>query len=203
MLYLSSTSNEFREVFNSHIGGLVQDCNNSSVLAMELLQSCTKPSIWCVHKVTVLWYSLCQKLDIESVLPMWSHHLKCLNQTTTGRRLCISLLKLRYHENWFGELTENSKTPPLKICCFTYLFTQYIWLYKTKHNDRPKLILCMGSANERRRCIATLSLIGWAHSRNYPCGCESYWANFQPSANIENIESLTSEHNHLIDIIFV
>ena len=27
------------------IDGLVQDCSNSSVLAMELLQSCTKPSI--------------------------------------------------------------------------------------------------------------------------------------------------------------
>ena len=28
-----------------HIDGLVKDCSNSSVLAMELLQSCTKPSI--------------------------------------------------------------------------------------------------------------------------------------------------------------
>ena len=28
-----------------HIDGLVQDCSDSSVLAMELLQSCTKPSI--------------------------------------------------------------------------------------------------------------------------------------------------------------
>ena len=28
------------------IDGLVQDCSNSSALAMESLQSCTKPSIW-------------------------------------------------------------------------------------------------------------------------------------------------------------
>ena len=28
------------------IDGLVQDGSNSSALAMELLQSCTKPSIW-------------------------------------------------------------------------------------------------------------------------------------------------------------
>ena len=28
-----------------YIDGLVQDCSNSSVLAMELLQSCTKPSM--------------------------------------------------------------------------------------------------------------------------------------------------------------
>ena len=30
-----------------HVDALVQDCNNSSALAMELLQSCTKPSMWC------------------------------------------------------------------------------------------------------------------------------------------------------------
>ena len=34
-----------KEMLNVHIDGLVQDCSNSSALAMELLQSCTKPSI--------------------------------------------------------------------------------------------------------------------------------------------------------------
>ena len=29
----------------AHLGGLVQDCSTSSALAMELLQSCTQPSI--------------------------------------------------------------------------------------------------------------------------------------------------------------
>ena len=29
----------------AHVDGLVQDCSNSSALAMELLQSCTKPSM--------------------------------------------------------------------------------------------------------------------------------------------------------------
>ena len=33
-------------ILELHIDGLVQDCNNSSALAMELLQSYTKPSIW-------------------------------------------------------------------------------------------------------------------------------------------------------------
>ena len=33
----------------SYIDGLVQDCSNSSALAMELLQSCTKPSICAVY----------------------------------------------------------------------------------------------------------------------------------------------------------
>ena len=32
-------------ITQKHIDDLVQDCSNSSALAMELLQSCTKPSI--------------------------------------------------------------------------------------------------------------------------------------------------------------
>ena len=37
------------------IDGLVQDCSNSSALAMELLQSCTKPSI-CTHTLEHHWF---------------------------------------------------------------------------------------------------------------------------------------------------
>ena len=33
-------------IFGADIDGLVQDCSNSSALAMELLQSCIKPSIF-------------------------------------------------------------------------------------------------------------------------------------------------------------
>ena len=33
-------------LLHCHFDDLVQDCSNSSALAMELLQSCTKPSIW-------------------------------------------------------------------------------------------------------------------------------------------------------------
>ena len=39
----------------SHIDGLVQDCSNSSALALELLQSCAKPSIYQCSS-TRLWY---------------------------------------------------------------------------------------------------------------------------------------------------
>ena len=38
---------------NNHINGLVQDCSNSSALAMELLQCCTKPLI--VRRAGLLW----------------------------------------------------------------------------------------------------------------------------------------------------
>ena len=39
-----------------HVDGMVQDCTNSSALAMELLQSCTEPSMWCHQS----WVSCCR-----------------------------------------------------------------------------------------------------------------------------------------------
>ena len=33
---------------NHYLDYLVQDCSNSSALAMELLQSCIKPAIWSI-----------------------------------------------------------------------------------------------------------------------------------------------------------
>ena len=41
----SEISNEQR----NHIDCLVEDCSNSSALAMELLQSCTKPSTLAIN----------------------------------------------------------------------------------------------------------------------------------------------------------
>ena len=37
---------QLRKFLRTVIGGLVQDCSNSSANALELLQSCTKPSSW-------------------------------------------------------------------------------------------------------------------------------------------------------------
>ena len=39
---------------NMYVDSLEQNCNNSSVLAMELLQSCAKPSILCFI-ITYYW----------------------------------------------------------------------------------------------------------------------------------------------------
>ena len=46
----TSRSGELR-VASEHIDGLVQDCCISIPLAMEILQSCTKPSIWSFDDV--------------------------------------------------------------------------------------------------------------------------------------------------------
>ena len=51
-----------------HIEGLVQDCSNSSALAMQLLQYFTKPLIWYslkwpIQQYTIFWRSGCYKDD--------------------------------------------------------------------------------------------------------------------------------------------
>ena len=58
-----------------HIGGLVQNCGNSSALGMELLQSCTKPSIYWlkifIYKIptvssqSLIRISFCVKKHVE------------------------------------------------------------------------------------------------------------------------------------------
>ena len=42
-------------LFHLFINSLVQDCSNSSALAMELLQSCTKPSTWGMAVMSLLF----------------------------------------------------------------------------------------------------------------------------------------------------
>ena len=50
-----------------HIDGLVQDRSNSIANALELLQSCTKPSIW---SATVSFLSDIQ-LKISKLIYLW------------------------------------------------------------------------------------------------------------------------------------
>ena len=53
-------SSSFKCIFlKEHFNGLVQDCSNSSLLAMELLQSCTKPSnfMYLLSFFTVRFFS--------------------------------------------------------------------------------------------------------------------------------------------------
>ena len=78
-----------------HFDGLVQDCNNSNALAMELLQSCTKPSFVfnvlslfnsCYHLLFYVlvvislhvFYHACNKLLI---LRIFCHIGSCHNES--------------------------------------------------------------------------------------------------------------------------
>ena len=51
----------------THIDGLVQDCSNSSALAMELLQSCTKSSIYKSPCLNVQIVSITASIMIFSI----------------------------------------------------------------------------------------------------------------------------------------
>ena len=49
------------------------------------------------------------------------------------------------------------------------------WLRQLKEwilGLKARIIMCMGSANERRRYIVTSSLIGWANTQSYPCSSD-------------------------------
>ena len=69
---------------NSQVDGLVQDCSNSSALAMELLQSCTKPSkwlisIWWIDSASTMLYFI--KISAEGIswriLPGLTYSVGC------------------------------------------------------------------------------------------------------------------------------
>ena len=51
-----SVTNHSMISHQEHINGLVQDCSISSALAMEILQSCTKPLAWSVDHVSLAPY---------------------------------------------------------------------------------------------------------------------------------------------------
>ena len=46
---------KIRLIFNEHIDGLMQDCSNSIANTLELLQSCTKLSVWVIARLIIAW----------------------------------------------------------------------------------------------------------------------------------------------------
>ena len=55
---LTSLTMTLETVYINQIDGLVQDCSNSIVDALELLQSCTKPSKYCDNSLVCTINSL-------------------------------------------------------------------------------------------------------------------------------------------------
>ena len=102
-----------------HVAGLVQDCSNSIANALELLQSCTKPSISafyvlnCTQKGAIIWhrswrcdclltwfcYQLIAKSCKKTATPSWPDPFAFLARWLTsarayrigGRKLCPSV----------------------------------------------------------------------------------------------------------------
>ena len=77
-----------------YFDGLVQDCSNSSALAMELLQSCTKPSIcfcFCIWVLTKTYSWLCDKGtysddDKNSIMQPNAGIILCMRPANERRR---------------------------------------------------------------------------------------------------------------------
>ena len=82
-------------IYNKHIDGLEQDCSNSSALAMELLQSCTKPPILYVRKNVSMSKTLkyCHKhthiVNFSYILTHWGRVM----------HICISELNIIGSDN--------------------------------------------------------------------------------------------------------
>ena len=79
---------------NHNVIGLVQDCSISIANALEILQSCTKPSMWsiCLYSAGLLCWC-------------WSNHKICMKWFTT---LCETVLSHAGLLN--GPLSDTSKT---------------------------------------------------------------------------------------------
>ena len=56
---------------DSHLEGLAQVCSNSSALAMELLQSCAKPSIYSQCDMAFIELTHCNKSNMAYLRQFW------------------------------------------------------------------------------------------------------------------------------------
>ena len=63
---------------HDHIDGLVQDCSNSIVNALELLQSCTMPSIYDYHGNATRYMSSGQKCRTSYHIVLRKHFPQCI-----------------------------------------------------------------------------------------------------------------------------
>ena len=104
------TLHSLAENFWCYIDGLVQDCSISSALAMEILQSCTKP-LTCLCPE----YILCLNTFSANEGRRYTHWLKTSGVTS----LCPKLINLNLNPHAFslslGKVTGRiSVNPP---CC--------------------------------------------------------------------------------------
>ena len=73
-------------ISTNHINGLVQDCINSSALAMELLQSCTKSSTLGSFQIMCLQFMIPHLVLNQNVYFLLAHTKKNI--------LCVSIFML-------------------------------------------------------------------------------------------------------------
>ena len=132
----------------NYIDGLVQDCSNACALAMELLQSCTKPWI-CIVKQQQL---LCIIVDYPFIL-LLNACLYISSSTDTGTK---NFRKSAFVNHNSKHYTKNTLIlyylyPP-QLCCSYDVNIQSFDRYECKViSDRPLHVF----PRRRQQCLAT------------------------------------------------
>ena len=101
-----------------HIDGLVQDCSISIANALEILQSCTEPSIFkrvgiiCVYKkIRIFHYCLQSKQMFNEV--------KSIN-TCGCCGVCDNTFEITWHFEWEIQPTQNADWALCRFLCFEF-----------------------------------------------------------------------------------
>ena len=119
---------------SEHIHGFVQDCRNSSVLAMELLQSCTKPSISAPGSSTgpVLMYGItwCFLHDQPWISPWIKSISNELDTTISHDRITIGW-SLWCHQQSIVLMSSVERKPSewdMGTMCKARRFYSHLWI---------------------------------------------------------------------------
>ena len=105
---------------------------------------------WGTRLMNALWFPLC--MDIRHELNAIPQYRPPFNDISS--EICKQSLNILEWDTTFCNSRNGIRHFEIPLMLLLHLFA---WV-----------ILCMGSANGRRRYIVTSSLIGWTHTRNDP-----------------------------------
>ena len=139
-----------------HIDGLVQECSNSIANALELLQSCTKPSMWCPSS----WSAV-----VKGSLRAWWHNVHYptnVDKMTNYTFKDILQWRNLKHKTFFL----------LKTCIWKYHLQNIVHFVCVQYS-------CHTSYGSIRtfgiRARAALSCVGGRNAGGYGCNSRALW----------------------------
>ena len=172
---------------NRHIDVLVQDCGNSSALAMELLQSCTKWSIYRYRTIQYKWSCIQQILQVNETCTMrtatnhkkWttsSHHL-LYTQSITDQLKCAHISWWRHQMESFSALlaicagnspasgeipTQRPVTRNFDVffdLCLNKLLRKQSWGWWFETSSCPLWRHCNVGSKRSGNCLSRISMV--------------------------------------------
>ena len=170
--------------YTGNIDGLVQDCSYSSALAMELLQSCTKPPI-CIHYSThwepnkmvytleyIIFFHENRWIVIISNITVQSMYLMALftiSQYWFGLWLGTELATSHYPNRWWSWSLAHTllhTSPGLNALKFKKAKPKYRWV----NYLRIQLLTCFVDFLGRPRPLESLGRMTGGYFRGRPRG---------------------------------